>query len=639
MAATKWGDSPLSLSGMSHNSSQVRAATQQFLSVPISTSAPIASTRRTVCLRFVSDGDLVTVSGPLAPMDEYLYDYQALLNDATTFLADPDNLKKFQHPEKYLLKRGHQVSEIVNRLRIYLKDAFDVKLGPDTIHQLGEFLTAGEVTIQSKTAEPTQCVPTPSKIMDGSQTLSTAPGRLDEEEYNAGRAKFLTHQVYDLTTSMPGLSSFIKEYYEVIPTSTDGAWDTSQRTGLLIRAPAEELESQTTFSMSWKNSVMMLTADEGTVVASFDVHDIDRIAPEHHKCAQSERTKGHSFFSKLTATKHGVVFFTAEALRWMIDHGCTDSVVSTRDIRVCIGFDPVVARWTRDGFVEAAMLMDDKLSSIGQQRMVKRVLAYMAPAPTVNLIHGMLVTKCKELRDQYRVSTHDRFGLDTVAQSTLSLHSSDAAKLKAEIQSLKDKLANVSQQTSLPASPSNSRLLAKISELQRLNKELLLRHTDLATPKPSQLDAYLRKHVCVNCKDFELDLLRECGLDDRSATELMSQRANNRSRFETRLEGEVRDRMKPELDKLHCELDAKDEEIDTLTSQVLDKQQELDEMEARLSQLEQELRETRNRALQLNAENARLSSATKTSIGFVSDSPPDTYQAATSSMDALVDSL
>nr|QSL67671.1 NS factory protein [Avian orthoreovirus] len=640
--STNWGDEPMSLSAKPHNSVQVRNATQQFLSVPLASTTSIASTRRNILIRYAADGALVTKSGPLIPMDEWLFDHQAIVNEAAAFLSDVDNLKDVKPPEKYLIRKEHQIGEIVNRIRLYMLDILQLTLSPDTIQQLGDHLSNRDAISADLEIPDDTTIPSKDKIISGMQTLSDAPGRYDEEEYNAGRGKFLTHQVHDLSLSTRGSDDKIKEYWETVPSVTDGLWDVYARTGLLIRAPGEDLSSQTTFTLTWTKNVLMLNADN-VIVASFNVHDVDKLAPEHHQSVKKDATVGSSAYSRLLE-KHGIVFFTAAALRWMIRNKYSDSMVSPRHIRVCVGFDPLVARWTKDGFHEAAVLMDDKLDTIGKQRMMMRVLRYTVDAPTSNFLSHFLVGRYADFKDQYSASSCDRFGLSKMHDVDRS-PAPDVTALHAEIAALRAKLVTAAELSAppppAPSSPSSARLLAKISELTRLNKELLLKQSDLQKPPPQMLIPYLQKHVCVNAKDFDVSLLKECGVAQDVIVSVMEQRKVNRCRLDTRLEADVRQRIQPEFDELNRQITLKDHEIDELTNHAMEKQEEIDQLESRVKQLEGELREVSNRAHSLNVENHRLSRATKVGDKFCSDSPPDQYQMATSSPNwaDLVDEL
>ncbi|QJW82771.1 mu NS viral factory protein [Chatham orthoreovirus] len=639
--STGWGDEPVSLSAMSHNSAQVRSATQQFLSVPLASTTPIASTRRNIVIRYATDGALVTKTGPLIPMDEWLFEHQATVNEAAVFLSDLDNLKHVKPAEKYLIKKEHQIGEIINRIRLYMLDVLQITLSPTTIQQLGEHLITREQPIESRHHGDEQIVPSETAIIEGKQTLSDAPGRYDEEEYNAGRGKFLTHQVYDLATSTPGIGDKIKEYWEVVPSVSNGIWDTYAKTGLLIRAPQEDLSSQTTFDVSWQQSVMLLHAGD-TIVASYDVHDVDKLAPEHHQSVKRDSTIGSSAYSRLLE-RHGVVFFTAAALRWMIQHKCSDSMVSPRHIRVCVGFDPLVARWTQDGFHEAAVLMDDRLESVGKQRMMLRVLRFMSDSPRQSFLSYFLVGRFADFKDQYSASACDRYGMSKMHRDPPS-QLADVSHLHDEIAALKAKLVTATEmQQNAPASssPSNAKLLARINELTRLNKELMLKQSDIEKKSPSTLDSYLHKHVCVNAKDFDVTLMKECGVDPQMIDVVMDRRSKNRVRFEERLESEVLAKLQPRLDDLQNQLDAKDHEIDELTNHAMAKQDEIEALETKIVALENELREVQNRAHALNVENNRISRLTKVGHQFCSESPPDGYQMANSApkWEQMVDEL
>nr|AED99913.1 muC [Avian orthoreovirus] len=626
--STNWGDAPVSLSGMAHSSSSIRAATQQFIQVPLSQSSSIAATRKTIIIKFESNGDLVAATGNLTPMDEWLMDHQATLNEAAAFLSDMDNLKDLDSPEKYLLKKGHQPSEIVNRIRFYMTDVLRAQLSPQTIHQLGEHLITRQAPTDTIPTDDERPVPSMTKIASGQQTLSNTPGRYDEEEYNVGRGKFLTHQVADLSITTPGLADKVKEYWEVVPTSTDGVWDKYSKIGLLIRAPSEDLVSQTTFNVSWTQNILTLNAGS-TVVASFDVRDVDNLAPDHHKLAQRPDTPNNSLYATLTATKHGVVFFTPAAIRWMIENKCSDSMLSPRHIRVCVGFDPLFSRWTKDGFAEAAMLMDDRLKSIGQQRMMLRVLTYANSPYLVNLVANQICGRFSDFVDQYCPSAVDRFGASLLPRDSSSTIP-DVQSLHTKIAELESKLASAAAMStaeiSLSGSPSNSKLLAKITELTRQNRELLLKQADAQREKPSKLDVYLLKHVCVNAKPFEQDLLRHCNVSDQAVSNLIERRTVDRHRFEARLNDEAAKHFEPKIQDLTSQLTLRDLEIDNLTEQCMEKTQQIADLELRVDELNEELRQVRNRALAANAELHRMSKITTVGDQYCSEAPPDQYE-------------
>nr|BBE49410.1 nonstructural replication protein [Pteropine orthoreovirus] len=615
-----WGDRPIAISTSSQSAATVRAASASFMA----SSTPMSTQRRSVLFKFVSGGDLVMTSGHLSPMDDWLADHQAALNSAAALLSDRDSLAHLEHPEKYLLRREHQPSEIVNRIRLYMSDVMKKSLSPETIPELVAHISTPATVVDSPSSAQTQVsdviVTGPVPI-----TVSETPARYDEEEYNAARGKFLTHGVADLSTDTPGLSSFIREYWETVPTSTNGQWDSASKTGLLIRAPEDPLDSQTLFSLSWEKDLLLLSAS-GVTVASFDVRDVSVLASEH------QRNGDNSEYARLTSTKHSVVFFTPRAIRWMIDNDCSDSMVSPRHIRVCLGFDPVFARWTGDGVSECAMLMDDRLKSIGKQRMVKRCLGYLRDSPSLLLVGACLGGAADRFINQYSPSAVDRCGYSLAPLPHFTpAPIEEIQRLNDEIQLLKAKLSasaemikSTSQTVSTP-----SKLLSRISELTRQNKELLLRQSDFERSGSAQLLSYLEAHVCVNAKPFECDLLAKVGLDSMDVTRIRTEREMNRVRFERRLSSAAIAEMKPEMDSLKAQLETQQSELEEVIDQCLFKDKTISDLESQVTSLKEELRVMSNRAVALNAENHRLSVTTKTDAGWATPTDQPAYETPT----------
>nr|AXY93790.1 NS factory [Avian orthoreovirus] len=634
MASTKWGDNPVSLS-MSHDSSSVRSSVNQFMNVPVSRSSPIASHRRTVLLKFTADDDLVTVQGPLAPFDEYWYEHQSLLSSAVAFLADSKNFKNFEHHEKFQVKKGHQISEIMNRLRLFFTEALKLKMSPESLPSLGQFLVSHSIDDVSATHVPDATIPVIDKIIGGEQTVSQSPGRIDEEVYNTVRSRFLTHTVHDLASDTPGVSPFLEHYYETVPTANSVGWQQYRRIGLLITEPNESLEDLTIFRVSAVgDGYVELSAGE-VVVAKFKVETIDRVAPEHHKSVQKDTTCGTSWYSSLTATAHDVVFFTPNALRWAIDRGCTDSLVSPRHIRVCVGFDPLVARWTGDGVTEASYLMDDKLESVGKSRMVMRTLALTRRSPINDTVVSMLRARGGELIDHYRYDAPDRYGS---VSTPVTKECENCSVVEAKLRDM----ASRPQVTSPIPMAGNAALLSKIADLQRVNRELSLKLADHQRPSTDHLLPYLENHVCVNAKDFERELLAKMNLSTDTLDKLMTLRARNRDRFELRLKNEAEQVWEPRLIALNQELDGMRADQQAILDQSLAYLNERDALALRVDELEKELSDLRTMNLKLNADNHRISRATRVGNVFVSDTEPvhpDRTASPALSIDSLVDEL
>nr|AIT18548.1 muNS [Avian orthoreovirus] len=615
MASTKWGDKPMSLS-MSHDGSSIRSAASQFLSVPLSHSTPIPPQRKTVLLKFMIGDDLVTVQGALAPFDEYWYDNQPLLAQAVEMLASEDRLRHFEHYEKFLLKKGHQITEIMNRLRLFFTDVLKVKMEADALPALAQYLMLGDLEAVSTDHVPDACVPVASKIVTKQQTIAKSPGRLDEEEYNVIRSRFLTHEVFDLTSDLPGVQPFMDMYYATVPRADSTGWCAYRRKGLLIHAPDEQFSDLTIFSTRFTASRELQLMAGDVVVACFDLMDVSDIAPSHHASVQEERTIGTSRYSNVTANDHPLVFFSPNALRWAIDHACTDSLVSTRNIRVCVGIDPLVTRWTRDGVQEAAILMDDKLPSAGRARMALRTLLLARRSPMTSFLLGALKQSGGQLIEHYRCDAANRYGSPTVPTS----HPPPCSKCPE----LKEQIAKFSSSPipKLNSTTGPAVLLSKIADLQRANRELSLKLVDVQPAREDHLLAYLDEHVCVNAKDHEKDLLARCNVSSDSISSILGQRAKNRERFETRLRQEASAEWEPRVEALNRELaEARLEQQDMMT-QSLQYLSERDELLHEVDELKRELATLRSANVRLNADNHRMSRATRVGNAFVSDVEP-----------------
>nr|WPM03536.1 muNS [Avian orthoreovirus]WPM03548.1 muNS [Avian orthoreovirus]WPM03560.1 muNS [Avian orthoreovirus]WPM03572.1 muNS [Avian orthoreovirus]WPM03584.1 muNS [Avian orthoreovirus] len=635
MASTKWGDKPMSLS-MSHDGSSIRSAASQFLSVPLSHSTPIPPQRKTVLLKFMIGDDLVTVQGALAPFDEYWYDNQPLLAQAVEMLASEDRLRHFEHYEKFLLKKGHQITEIMNRLRLFFTDVLKVKMEADALPALAQYLMLGDLEAVSTDHPPDACVPVTSKIVTKQQTIAKSPGRLDEEEYNVIRSRFLTHEVFDLTSDLPGVQPFMDMYYATVPRADSTGWCAYRRKGLLIHAPNEQFSDLTIFStrLTASRELQLMAGD--VVVACFDLMDVSDVAPSHHASVQEERTIGTSRYSNVTANDHPLVFFSPSALRWAIDHACTDSLVSTRNIRVCVGIDPLVTRWTRDGVQEAAILMDDKLPSVGRARMALRTLLLARRSPMTSFLLGALRQSGGQLIEHYRCDAANRYGSPTVPTS----HPPPCSKCPE----LKEQIAKLSSSPipKLNSTAGPAVLLSKIADLQRANRELALKLVDVQPAREDHLLAYLDEHVCVNAKDHEKDLLARCNVSSDSISSILGQRAKNRERFETRLRQEASAEWEPRVEALSRELaEARVEQQDMMT-QSLQYLNERDELLHEVDELKRELATLRSANVRLNADNHRMSRATRVGNAFVSDVellPSGIPGESKPSMEELVDDL
>nr|WNH24479.1 mu NS [Duck reovirus] len=635
MSSTKWGDKPMSLS-MSHDGSSIRSAASQFLSVPLSHSTPIPPQRKTVLLKFMLGEDLVTVQGTLAPFDDYWFDNQPLLSQAVELLASEDRLRNFEHYEKFLLKKGHQLPEIMNRLRLFFTDVLKVKMEADNLPSLAQYLMAGTMDAVSTGHSPGASVPDVSKVIAKQQTISKSPGRLDEEEYNVIRSRFLTHEVFDLSSDLPGVQPFLDMYYATVPRADATGWCASRRKGLLVHAPGERFEDLTILATNTSRpNELILTAGDVTV-ARFDLLDVSGIAPQHHASVQEEHTVGTSRYSAITANDHPLVFFSPSAIRWAIDHSCTDSLISPRNIRVCIGIDPLITRWTRDGVQEAAILMDDKLLSVGRARMALRTLTLARRSPMTSFMIGALKHSGGQLMEHYRCDAANRYGSPTVPAS----HPPPCTKcpeLREQIARLSSQPVSTSQPLAGPAA-----LLSKISELQRLNRELSLKLADVQPAREDHLLAYLNEHVCVNAKDHEKDLLARCNVSGDSVNAVIAQRAKNRDRFEARLRQEANAEWEPRIAALNQELTQSRAEQQEMMTQSLQYLTERDELAHELDELKREITTLRSANVRLNAENHRMSRATRVGDSFVSDvlsTPSDVPRPSAPSMDDLVDDL
>lgn len=635
MSTSKWGDKPLTLVSTSQTASAVSAATSQFLnSVPVTMSRSVATPIRKLTLQYVVDGSVIDASGSLTPMDTYLFEFSSELQSIVQFLAAPDALRDVSERDKYIMKRSLTLSEILNRVRLFSLDLLGIKLSQESIKQVFDAFAS------FSTQGPPPPPPPPKDVVDPVSpdvTASRSPGRRDESEYNHARGKFLVHQVQDLMSSDPSAGTFLQEYWRTIPSSTRDGWRETSHTGVLMHVPLEPLAQQTLFATVVVDGIMTLRAG-GVDVARFQLQDVTSLSRQHHYLKNDPATKQVSEYDKITSA-HSVIFFTPAAIRWMIQNKCSDSMVSPQHIRVCVGFDPVFARWTRDGFAEAAMLMDDKLSSIGKQRMVNRVLSLTQHSPMSQFFFKSIQLRFRDYIDQYAMATRDPYGPmpDLIDSSSIPADQSLLIdSLREEISVLKQKLDVAVDSPAVPSS-GNPKLLELINTLKAQNRALLLKQTDVAAAKPDRLVSYLHDHVCVNQISQEKSLLSKLNCPDDLIDSLFQKRIQNRQRFEARLSKQASEAFSIERDGLNEQINDLNLQLAELSDSMAADQDTIMQLNDRITLLNDEMAQLKARNIQLNAENERMAKATKIDDVFCSPVPPSVSVISTNDTSADVD--
>ncbi|AOM63687.1 muNS [Reptilian orthoreovirus] len=415
--------------------------------------------------------------------------------------------------------------------------------------------------------------------------LAGAPGRYDDERYNVVRAAFLTHHVYDLKSDEPSARDYIPRYLGTMPKMKDGKWLRPTYDGLLLYTKTENLFLQTVFDADKTEDLLELKTDAG-VVARFVLADVTTLAPEHTASLSRDGTRD-SRLEKLLA-QYPVPCITGDALRWLMDNGCTDSIVNKLSVRMCVGFDPFYTRATSDGVQEAAILMDDKWDLKSKQRMAKRVLSMSAPSCAVKIFRAVFAASWKLVQDEFQRPGYVTGSMHSYvdAQPTPA----QATQKMVEISNVAEQLEKAARVTHISDNAQLSVAQDKIAKLEQALRSQALATVDLvdmARRVSSGLTDYLATHECINNTKAERDVLVSLNMPKEEIMATFTKRSEVKKRvtskyqLEGKLEAEeaARDEMTrvcTELNDTQIELQAAKEGMSQLQSQM---QATLDEVQ------------------------------------------------------------
>ncbi|AHL26966.1 muNS [Reptilian orthoreovirus] len=363
-------------------------------------------------------------------------------------------------------------------------------------------------------------VPTPRRVH-----VSDLPGRYDAEEYNTARAAFMTHRVYDLKSDNSASKDFISRYFGIMPRSRNGLWQSPTYTGVVFHAPGEDLSLQTVFIPSYEDGVMSLMADS-TVVARFRIFDIADLIPEHASSLKEDGTRD-SALERLLAS-NTVPCFTANALRWMMDDGRTDSIINKLSIRACIGFDPFYTRSTHDGLTEAAILMDDKWTLKSKQRMAARVAKLCAPSPAATLFHMSLKGRWEKVQSEFDRSGYVLGVLAMYLSQEQTQACSSIAVEKLNVEASQRETAAALQRANDQTHRDLESAVSSVKTLKEAIRRQATAQVDLEDEVArwkGVLMTYIDKHECLNTNKSEAELMITSGYPRSNVRNVMQARA------------------------------------------------------------------------------------------------------------------
>nr|WND64017.1 mu-NS protein [Mammalian orthoreovirus] len=618
-----------------------------------------------------------SISGVISPAHAYLLDYLPQLEQAMAFVASPEVFQAADVAKRFAIKPGMSLQDAITAFinfvsamlkMVVTRQNFDVIVAE--IERLAS-TSAGQRTEDAKVADeelmlfgldhraqPQIDVSTEDGINMATEIQATHPvhlapglGNIDPEIYNEGRFAFMQHKPLAADQSYFTLET--ADYFKIYPTydEHDDRMIDQKQSGMILCTKTEVLAEQTIFKVDCPDdkTLHLLDRDDDHVVARFTKVFIEDVAPQHHS---AQRTTHRSMLDDLYANTQ-IVSITATALKWLIKHGVSDGIVNRKNVKICVGFDPLYTLATMNGVSLCALLMDEKLSVLNSacrmtlrslmktqrdedaHRAFQKLLAYSYDSliryyqPSRKLAYGELLYS-------------DRLG-DAVDGIKLHLDASrqchDCPVLQQKINDLEKQLLIQKSIHSDPSPVSLQPLLSQLRELSgevtRLQIELtkvralnVQLEADLKSSQSCSLDMYLRHHTCINSHSKEDELLDSVRIPQDMRHGIMQKRLETRQGWCDRIAKEANMAMQKQMTDLNDMNVRQSQEIAELRDDIKKYEEQVAELVNTITQnqasYQAELQALIAKNLELDAVNQRQAKSVKITSRLLSATPIDT---------------
>nr|QJE50382.1 Mu 3 [Phocid orthoreovirus 1] len=621
------------------------------------------------------------LSGTISPSQGYMADQLSMLEYGLAYAASPEAFKNSDVASRFAVKPGMSLQDAVNafvnfassvlkmqvskssfpsvvaemeRLAIGVIDQDAPKVSDEEMAMFG----LGGAARQLDVSEPAGVAKAVSISADApSVHLAPGVGNVDPVVYNETRFAFINHT--PLAGNRTIFGDQIDDYFRVYPTydEVNHRLMDQQQSGLILCTKTEDLASQTIFHLDAPSDdvIHLLDRSDKHVVARFTKVFVEDVVPEHHHAQRSgKQTKLDTLYANTQ-----IVSVTPAALHWMVKTGNANGVVNRKNVKVCVGFDPLYTLITKDGVSLCALLMDEKLSNLTSAgQMTLRSLTRSTDTPAIRQFPALLHADYASLICYYSPArSHDYPGIFSIISHDVpdglklnveaSRHCLDCPELRAKIAALEAQLAAktpVALPPSSTAAPvSIAPLVAQlrdlaaenaslISDLQNARSEIDTLKSDLASAGVSSLNVYLKHHTCLNHHAKESDLLSSLRADPTLVDQILGKRKAQRAQWCEKISKECSVAHQDEVDALKVANQKQVDEILSLHATLEQKDAEMAELANAFAQaqstFQSEMKALIAKNLELDKRNRQQATSLKITPELLSATPVDVPDSA-----------
>nr|QSR83632.1 mu NS viral factory protein [Mammalian orthoreovirus] len=630
-----------------------------------------------------------SISGVISPAHAYLLDCLPQLEQAMAFVASPESFQASDVAKRFAIKPGMSLQDaitaFINFVSAMLKMTVTRQNFDVIVAEIERLASSGVVnrTEEAKVADeelmlfgldhraPQQLDVSNESGMRKAMEIQTshnvhlAPGvgNIDPEIYNEGRFMFMQHKPLAADQSYFTLET--SDYFKIYPTydEHDNRMVDQRQSGLLLCTKDETLAEQTIFKLDTPDdkTVHLLDRNDDHVVARFTRVFIEDVAPSHHA---AQRSNQRSVLDDLYANTQ-VISITANALRWVVKHSVSDGIVNRKNVKICVGFDPLYTLATYNGVSLCSLLMDEKLSVLNSAcRMTLRSLmksgrdsdAHKAFQKVLSVSYASLICYYHPSRKlSYGELLFQERSSDAVDGIKLQL---DASRQCHECPLLQQKVTELEKQllvqksiqadaTPMALQPllaqlrelsgEVTRLQIELSKTQAINQQL---EADMRSAQSCSLDMYLRHHTCINGHAKEDELLDAVRIAPDVRKEILTRRGITRQEWCDRISRDASAKIQIQLDDLNAMNSRQAKEINELRESVGNYEKQVAELVNTLTQnqatYQQELQALVAKNIELDTLNQKQAKSMRITPSLLSATPTDSVDGAVNLIDFSV---
>nr|WKF51830.1 mu NS [Mammalian orthoreovirus 3] len=622
-----------------------------------------------------------SISGVISPAHAYLLDCLPQLEQAMAFVASPEAFHASDVAKRFTIKPGMSLQDaitaFINFVSAMLKMTVTRQNFDVIVAEIERLASSGVVnrTEEAKVADEELMLfgldhRAPQQIdvaesagvakaveIQATHNVHLAPGlgNIDPEIYNEGRFMFMQHK--PLAADQSYFTIEAADYFKIYPTydEHDGRMVDQKQSGLILCTKDEILAEQTIFKLDAPDdkTIHLLDRDDDHVVARFTRVFIEDVAPSHHA---AQRSGQRSVLDELYANTQ-VVSVTPAALRWVIKHGVSDGIVNRKNVKICVGFDPLYTLTTSNGLSLCSILMDEKLSVLNSacKMTLRSLLKTHRDLDLHRAFQRVVSQNYASLMCYYHPSRKLAYGdllfmssqSDTVdgikLQLDASRHCHECPILQQKIVELEKRLLVQKPASSDPMPVALQPLLSQLRELSgevtRLQMELsetrainVRLEADVKSAQSCSLDMYLRHHTCINSHAKEDELLDAVRIAPDTRQELMLKRKATRQEWWERIASETSASFQARIDELTLMNGKQAREIGELRDSVVNYEKQVAELVNTITQnqvtYQQELQALVAKNIELDTLNQRQAKSVRITSSLLSATPIDVVDGA-----------